>query len=87
MTTYNIPNTEDLLNTAQMPMGLVIQPLAKLRHEEVWFYSGVVTLLDCCLVLGHNTGCFIFRHLLKLSTLVMLVQLVAAAAKHISTPI
>lgn len=35
MTTYNVPNTEDLLSTAQMPMGLVIQPLAKLRADEV----------------------------------------------------
>ncbi|KAF9959754.1 COPII coat Sec23p-Sfb3p heterodimer component [Mortierella alpina] len=34
MTTYNIPNTEDLLNTSQLPMGLVIQPLAKLRADE-----------------------------------------------------
>ncbi|KAG0377736.1 COPII coat Sec23p-Sfb3p heterodimer component [Mortierella sp. AD032] len=34
MTTYNVPNTEDLLSTAQMPMGLVIQPLAKLRSDE-----------------------------------------------------
>ncbi|KAF9300853.1 COPII coat Sec23p-Sfb3p heterodimer component [Mortierella antarctica] len=34
MTTYNIPSTEDLLNTAQLPMGLVIQPLAKLRADE-----------------------------------------------------
>ncbi|KAF9114504.1 COPII coat Sec23p-Sfb3p heterodimer component [Mortierella sp. AM989] len=34
MTTYNIPNTEELLNTSQLPMGLVIQPLAKLRADE-----------------------------------------------------
>ncbi|KAG0210758.1 COPII coat Sec23p-Sfb3p heterodimer component, partial [Mortierella sp. GBA30] len=34
MTTYNIPNTEDLLNTSQLPMGLVIHPLAKLRADE-----------------------------------------------------
>ncbi|KAF9927569.1 COPII coat Sec23p-Sfb3p heterodimer component, partial [Linnemannia zychae] len=34
MTTYNVPNTEDLLSTAQIPMGLVIQPLAKLRADE-----------------------------------------------------
>ncbi|KAG0300638.1 COPII coat Sec23p-Sfb3p heterodimer component [Dissophora globulifera] len=34
MTTYNIPNTEDLLNTSQLPLGLVIQPLAKLRADE-----------------------------------------------------
>lgn len=35
MTTYNVPNTEDLLSTAQLPMGLIIQPLAKLRADEV----------------------------------------------------
>ncbi|KAF9427642.1 COPII coat Sec23p-Sfb3p heterodimer component [Podila epigama] len=34
MTTYNIPSTEELLNTAQLPMGLIIQPLAKLRIDE-----------------------------------------------------
>ncbi|KAG0291342.1 COPII coat Sec23p-Sfb3p heterodimer component [Linnemannia gamsii] len=34
MTTYNLPNTEDLLNTSQLPMGLVIQPLAQLRADE-----------------------------------------------------
>ncbi|KAF9973898.1 COPII coat Sec23p-Sfb3p heterodimer component [Actinomortierella ambigua] len=34
MTTYNIPSTEDLLNTSQLPMGLVIQPLAQLRADE-----------------------------------------------------
>ncbi|KAF9142343.1 COPII coat Sec23p-Sfb3p heterodimer component [Mortierella sp. GBA39] len=34
MTTYNVPNTEDLLSTAQLPMGLIIQPLAKLRADE-----------------------------------------------------
>ncbi|KAF9090400.1 COPII coat Sec23p-Sfb3p heterodimer component, partial [Mortierella sp. GBA35] len=34
MTTYNLPNTEDLLNTSQLPMGLIIQPLAQLRADE-----------------------------------------------------
>ncbi|KAI1311905.1 COPII coat Sec23p-Sfb3p heterodimer component [Mortierella claussenii] len=34
MTTYNLPNTDDLLNTSQLPMGLVIQPLAQLRADE-----------------------------------------------------
>ncbi|KAF9210180.1 COPII coat Sec23p-Sfb3p heterodimer component [Haplosporangium sp. Z 27] len=34
MTTYNIPNTEDLLSTSQLPLGLIIQPLAKLRADE-----------------------------------------------------
>ncbi|KAF9200494.1 COPII coat Sec23p-Sfb3p heterodimer component, partial [Haplosporangium sp. Z 27] len=34
MTTYNLPNTEELLNTSQLPMGLVIQPLAQLRRDE-----------------------------------------------------
>ncbi|KAF9185975.1 COPII coat Sec23p-Sfb3p heterodimer component [Haplosporangium sp. Z 767] len=34
MTTYNIPNSEDLLETSKLPMGLVIQPLAKLRADE-----------------------------------------------------
>ncbi|KAF9921778.1 COPII coat Sec23p-Sfb3p heterodimer component [Linnemannia zychae] len=34
MTTYNLPNTEDLLNTSQLPMGLVIQPLAQLHADE-----------------------------------------------------
>lgn len=39
MTTYNVPNTEDLLSTAQLPMGLIIQPLAKLRADEVSIFS------------------------------------------------
>ncbi|KAG0317714.1 COPII coat Sec23p-Sfb3p heterodimer component [Dissophora globulifera] len=34
MTTYNLPNTDDLLTTSQLPMGLVIQPLAQLRADE-----------------------------------------------------
>ncbi|KAF9960175.1 COPII coat Sec23p-Sfb3p heterodimer component [Mortierella alpina] len=34
MTTYNLPNTDELLNTSQLPMGLVIQPLAQLRADE-----------------------------------------------------
>ncbi|KAF9158383.1 COPII coat Sec23p-Sfb3p heterodimer component [Actinomortierella ambigua] len=34
MTTYNIPSTEDLLSTSQLPMGLIIQPLAQLRPDE-----------------------------------------------------
>ncbi|KAF8928335.1 hypothetical protein EDD21DRAFT_383268 [Dissophora ornata] len=34
MTTYNIPHTEDILSSSQLPMGLVIQPLAKLRADE-----------------------------------------------------
>ncbi|KAF9161981.1 COPII coat Sec23p-Sfb3p heterodimer component, partial [Mortierella sp. AD011] len=34
MTTYNIPNTEELLSNSQLPMGLIIQPLAKLRADE-----------------------------------------------------
>ncbi|KAI7816333.1 Sec23/Sec24 trunk domain-containing protein [Gamsiella multidivaricata] len=34
MTTYNVPNTEELLNTSQLPMGLIIQPLANLRANE-----------------------------------------------------
>ncbi|KAG0229526.1 COPII coat Sec23p-Sfb3p heterodimer component [Actinomortierella wolfii] len=34
MTTYNVPATEDLLNTSQLPMGLIIQPLAQLRPDE-----------------------------------------------------
>jgi protein transport protein SEC24 len=35
ITTYNIPNSENLLNTSHIPMGLVIQPLAKLCADEV----------------------------------------------------
>ncbi|KAF9113401.1 COPII coat Sec23p-Sfb3p heterodimer component [Mortierella sp. AM989] len=34
MTTYNLPDTEELLNSSQLPMGLVIQPLAQLRADE-----------------------------------------------------
>ncbi|KAF9937775.1 COPII coat Sec23p-Sfb3p heterodimer component [Modicella reniformis] len=35
ITTYNIPGTEELLNISQLPLGLIIQPLAKLRADEV----------------------------------------------------
>ncbi|KAL1921511.1 uncharacterized protein VTP21DRAFT_11227 [Calcarisporiella thermophila] len=34
MTTYNIPFSEGLLNSVHMPLGVVVQPLAKLRHDE-----------------------------------------------------
>ncbi|KAK3818887.1 MAG: Sec23/Sec24 trunk domain-containing protein [Benniella sp.] len=34
MTTYNLPTTEDLLTTSQLPLGLIIQPLAQLRADE-----------------------------------------------------
>jgi len=35
MTTYNLPTTEDLLTASQLPLGLIIQPLAQLRADEV----------------------------------------------------
>lgn len=44
MITYNIPNTEELLNTSQLPLGLVIQPLAKLRADEVGSLLCVTTI-------------------------------------------
>lgn len=34
ITTYNIPTTEELLDSSRLPMGLIIQPLAKLRADE-----------------------------------------------------
>ncbi|KAF9401239.1 COPII coat Sec23p-Sfb3p heterodimer component, partial [Podila epigama] len=34
MTTYQIPNSEELLEASCIPMGLVIQPLAHLRADE-----------------------------------------------------
>ncbi|KAF9996349.1 COPII coat Sec23p-Sfb3p heterodimer component [Modicella reniformis] len=35
MTTYNLPTTEELLAASQLPMGLIIQPLAQLRPGEI----------------------------------------------------
>ena len=34
-TTYALPTTSDLANTVAIPLGLVIQPLAKIREDEV----------------------------------------------------
>ncbi|KAG9304124.1 hypothetical protein G9A89_019686 [Geosiphon pyriformis] len=34
LTLYSIPNTEDLLQTSHLPLGVVLQPLAKLRYDE-----------------------------------------------------
>jgi len=34
MTTYAIPHTEDLLQVSNLPLGVIIQPLAKLRYDE-----------------------------------------------------
>lgn len=34
LTTYTLPTTEDLLNHTHMPLGLVVQPFAKLKPQE-----------------------------------------------------
>ncbi|OZJ02131.1 hypothetical protein BZG36_04584 [Bifiguratus adelaidae] len=34
ITTYNIPHNDELLETSQLPLGLVFQPLAQLRPDE-----------------------------------------------------
>ncbi|KAK9760738.1 COPII coat Sec23p-Sfb3p heterodimer component [Basidiobolus ranarum] len=34
MTMYNIPASHDLLKSSHLPLGMVIQPLAELRHDE-----------------------------------------------------
>ncbi|RUO95991.1 hypothetical protein BC936DRAFT_142834 [Jimgerdemannia flammicorona] len=34
ITTYNIPFNDELLDTSQLPLGLIVQPLAKLRRDE-----------------------------------------------------
>jgi protein transport protein SEC24 len=34
-TTYALPTTADLANTLNIPLGLIIQPLAELREDEV----------------------------------------------------
>ncbi|CAG8524509.1 10789_t:CDS:10 [Ambispora leptoticha] len=34
LTLYSIPNTEELLQTSHLPLGVVLQPLAKLRNDE-----------------------------------------------------
>ena len=35
LTLYSIPQTEELLKTSNLPLGLIVQPLAKLRYDEV----------------------------------------------------
>ncbi|CAG8555774.1 1225_t:CDS:10 [Paraglomus occultum] len=34
LTLYSIPQTEELLKTSNLPLGLIVQPLAKLRYDE-----------------------------------------------------
>ncbi|ORX81264.1 hypothetical protein K493DRAFT_242055 [Basidiobolus meristosporus CBS 931.73] len=34
MTMYNIPASPDLLKSSHMPLGMIVQPLAELRHDE-----------------------------------------------------
>ncbi|PKK64784.1 hypothetical protein RhiirC2_665880 [Rhizophagus irregularis] len=34
LTLYSIPNTEDLLQTSHLPLGVILQPMAKLRNDE-----------------------------------------------------
>lgn len=34
MTTYCLPHTDDLAAASQLPLGLIVQPFAKLRPEE-----------------------------------------------------
>lgn len=35
LTLYSIPNTEELLQTSHLPLGVILQPMAKLRNDEV----------------------------------------------------
>jgi len=35
LTSYNIPSSEDLLNSSMLPLGLIIQPLAEVPPYEV----------------------------------------------------
>ena len=37
LTLYSIPNTEDLLQTSHLPLGVILQPMARLRNDEVDF--------------------------------------------------
>lgn len=41
MTTYNLPATDDIASSSELPLGLVVQPFATLRHEE-----GIVPVID-----------------------------------------
>lgn len=34
MTTYNLPATDDIALSSELPLGLVVQPFASLRAEE-----------------------------------------------------
>ncbi|CAG8441458.1 9081_t:CDS:10 [Acaulospora colombiana] len=34
LTLYSIPHSEDLLQTSHLPLGVILQPLAKLRNDE-----------------------------------------------------
>ncbi|CAG8568852.1 15714_t:CDS:10 [Acaulospora morrowiae] len=34
LTLYSIPHTEELLQTSHLPLGIIIQPLAKLKNDE-----------------------------------------------------
>ncbi|KAK4048375.1 COPII coat Sec23p-Sfb3p heterodimer component [Microbotryomycetes sp. JL221] len=34
MTTYNLPNSDDLTLASQIPLGLIVQPFAQVRQEE-----------------------------------------------------
>ncbi|GES88569.1 Sec23/Sec24 family protein [Rhizophagus clarus] len=34
LTLYSIPNTDDLLQTSHLPLGVILQPMAKLRNDE-----------------------------------------------------
>jgi len=39
LTSYNIPSSEDLLNSSMLPLGLIIQPLAEVPPYEVKLYN------------------------------------------------
>lgn len=46
LTLYSIPHTEELLQTSHLPLGVILQPFAKLRNDEVWFIMFIN--LDIC---------------------------------------
>lgn len=98
MTTYQIPTSEELMEASCIPLGLVIQPLAKLRADEVkkiihvtFPHSTILTALQNLENISDNSHLPLsntpttIRHPSTLSTLARQAQHDAGGARATST--